>query len=605
MKITPTSLTISQLLGAENEQYVIPAYQRRYSWKQHQVEDMWDDLAILEGADSHLFGTIVCLAGHHTAGVNQLELVDGQQRLTTISIFLHCLLDRLKTENQGDDARDLARVLSAKAQGGASQPKILLDSLDAKQFARHAAGDLAEPVDNPRLLQAFDLLRTRLAALSLERVGALLYRLKNQAVIIRLDVSEAKDAFKLFETINNRGLRLSSTDIIKNFILGNAARFGEKALNLAKERWAEVLTELDGIALDTFFRQYMMAHLAKRVTKAEVVDEFQKTFMREVEEADSLPERSHYADHSATDNADDLDDAVVDDDDPVSENGDEEDDESRALPVARMSFATFLNRLVTRARVYRQLVLATTDVAKLDRRLRNLRLIRAQPSYSFLMALRASGCNDKTFGEVLQLTETFLVRRHTTRERTNENETVFAQLCSADPVNPMPEVRARYKEYCPNDERFRQEFVLATFPSRLLDRARYCLEQFELASQGTHPELLPGGPDIVHIEHIIPQKIKTKRAKKQLGDWVAYLGKDAVTQHPRYVSRIGNLTLFAGDLNISASNNPYRRKKAAHAQSAFALTKSLPVKYPEFRFKQVESRSQVLADLALTIWPAI
>ena len=78
-----------------------------------------------------------------------------------------------------------------------------------------------------------------------------------------------------------------------------------------------------------------------------------------------------------------------------------------------------------------------------------------------------------------------------------------------------------------------------------------------------------------------------------------------MTQHPRYVSRIGNLTLFAGDLNIGASNNPYRRKKAAHAQSAFALTKALPVKYPEFRFKQVESRSQVLADLALTIWPAI
>ena len=130
-------------------------------------------------------------------------------------------------------------------------------------------------------------------------------------------------------------------------------------------------------------------------------------------------------------------------------------------------------------------------------------------------------------------------------------------------------------------------------------------EQFELASQGTHPELLPGGPDIVHLEHIIPQKIKTKLAKKQFGDWVSYLGKDAVNLHPRYVSRIGNLTLFAGELNISASNNPYRRKKKAHAQSAFTLTKTLPVKYSEFRFKQVEQRSKDLADLALSIWPAI
>ena len=146
---------------------------------------------------------------------------------------------------------------------------------------------------------------------------------------------------------------------------------------------------------------------------------------------------------------------------------------------------------------------------------------------------------------------------------------------------------------------------MLSFPSRLIDRARYCLEQFELASQGAHPELLPGGSDIVHLEHIIPQKIKTKLAKKQFGDWVSYLGKDAVNLHPRYVSRIGNLTLFAGELNISASNNPYRRKKKAHAQSAFTLTKTLPVKYSGFRFKQVEQRSKDLADLALSIWPAI
>jgi hypothetical protein len=238
----------------------------------------------------------------------------------------------------------------------------------------------------------------------------------NLAVIIRLDVSEAKDAFKLFETINNRGLRLSATDIIKNFILGNAARFGPTSLDLARDRWAQVLTELDGIAIDSFFRQYMMAHLARRVTKAEVVEEFQKVFMREVEEAAALPERRHYADTDA-DDSDDVDEAVVEDDVRADENGEEEEDESSATPVARLSLAAFLDDLVARARVYRQLVLADTGVAKVDRRLRNLRLIRAQPSYAFLMALRASGCSDKVFEQILQLTETFLLRRHTTREQ--------------------------------------------------------------------------------------------------------------------------------------------------------------------------------------------
>ena len=86
---------------------------------------------------------------------------------------------------------------------------------------------------------------------------------------------------------------------------------------------------------------------------------------------------------------------------------------------------------------------------------------------------------------------------------------------------------------------------------------------------------------------------------------MSYLGKDGVNLHPRYVSRIGNLTLFAGELNISASNNPYRRKKKAHAQSAFTLTKTLPVEYSQFRFKQVEQRSNDLADLALRIWPTV
>jgi hypothetical protein len=284
--------------------------------------------------------------------------------------------------------------------------------------------------------------------------------------------------------------------------------------------------------------------------------------------------------------------------------GDDEDDDTSPTSV-RVPFTEFLDGLVTRAGIYRQLVLAKTGIPALDRRLRNLRLIRAQPSYGFLMSLRAGGCTDKKFEEVLLLTEAFLLRRHTTRERTNENETVFAQLCGASPHDPVTEVRAVYHEYCPSDERFTQEFIAATFPSRLMDRARYCLEQFELARQGAHTELLPGGPDIVHVEHIIPQKIKTKRSKKQFGDWVTFLGQDALNRHPHYVSRIGNLTLFAGELNISQSNNPYRRKKAAYQESAFRLTQTLPADYREFKFSQVEARSATFADLALKIWPAI
>src|SRR5688572_3752257 len=117
MIITPTSLTVNQLLGSTNEQYVIPAYQRRYSWHERQVWELIDDIRLIENADTHLLGSIVCLAGHHTAGLNRLELVDGQQRLTTLSIVLECIRQRLVKEDQEEEAAELGRLLAARPLG--------------------------------------------------------------------------------------------------------------------------------------------------------------------------------------------------------------------------------------------------------------------------------------------------------------------------------------------------------------------------------------------------------------------------------------------------------------------------------------------------------
>src|SRR5437773_731168 len=119
MQITPTSLTITQLLGSANEQYVVPAYQRRYSWQEKQLWELLDDVNLLEGSDTHLLGSIVCLTGYHKAGINELELVDGQQRLTTICILLQCIADRLKKEGETSTAQDVDRLLQARALGEA------------------------------------------------------------------------------------------------------------------------------------------------------------------------------------------------------------------------------------------------------------------------------------------------------------------------------------------------------------------------------------------------------------------------------------------------------------------------------------------------------
>jgi hypothetical protein len=570
MNITPTTLTISQLLGSPNEQYVIPAYQRRYSWRLHHVRDLWDDIEVLGDSDVHLLGTIVCLSGYHRAGINRLEVVDGQQRLATISILLHCLLERLKIEGEDDEARDLDRLLRAKPLRGRAEPKILLDSLDANQFHADTTGKELETVENPQLAEAFGNTRQWIAKCNKAEAMAILYKLQNQSVIVRLDVSDAKDAFKLFETINNRGLPLSPTDIIKNFVLGNAARFGESKLAEARKRWAELIKYLDGISTDTFFRQFMISVLKRRVTRFQVVEKFQFAFMKEVEEAESLPDHGWYCDvHSNGDESEE--ERLFETGEPGKPDEEEENDSDDPLP--KITFNQFLKRLVMSSKYYREIVLAQTGKAKIDRRLRNLRLIKSMPSYGFLMTLRVGGCKDKDFENVLQLTEAFLLRRHVCRERTNENEDVFARLCAVNTKNPIQDVRKAYREYSPSNARFKEEFASVQFSSSVIDRARYCLEQFEMYQHGDYPELLPGGADEVHVEHIIPQRIKTKKAKKQFGDWPSYLGALGEERHPRFVSRIGNLALFAGELNIGASNNPYESKKAAYKKSAFKLTR--------------------------------
>lgn len=593
MIVTPTSLTLSQLLGSQSEQYVIPSYQRRYSWHEKQLMELLDDIKLIEGPDTHLLGSIVCLVGHHQAGINRLELVDGQQRITTINILLHCILERLAKLGETSEAIAIEGLLQSKALGSQPIRKIALDSIDAHQFERHVAGEFLEKPANPNLALAFKTYREWVNSLELSDLGSFMYRLKNQAVIIRLDVSSAKDAFKLFETINNRGLKLSPTDIIKNFILGNAARFGSTSLELARARWAEVLNALDATDSEAFFRHFLAATLKKRITRAYVVSTFKGLFMQQVVEAGQLPERHLYAD----------------DIDAEDDEGDLEQDDLALIPEelepdsSKMSFAEFMTKLTNYAKVYGEIVAAQTNVAQLDYRLKNLRMIKSTQTYGFLMALRAGGCPNDVFAKVLRLTEAFMLRRHICRQRSNENETLFARLCSVNPQNPIPEVTRAFRDLSPTDDTFETDFAKFQFSGGLIDRARYCLQQIELHHQGKHSELLVGGSDLVQVEHIIPQKIRTRKAKEENGDWPAYLGDKAHALHPHFVSRIGNLSLFAGQLNAGASNNPYERKKESYQQSSIKITNQLPQDYPDFRFSEVETRSTAFASVAPKIWP--
>ncbi len=593
MKIQPHALSISNLLGTRNEQFLIPSYQRRYSWRPEQLYQLIDDIGVIETNEGHLLGSIVCLTGAHSGGLNTLELVDGQQRLTTVCILLECLCERFEAEGNSDRVQEISRLLRCKTYDGPSMPKIMLDTMDAEEFKAHLekTSVQGQAFLNDNLRKVFESAREWVSGQAPEDISKFAYKLISDAIIVRLDVANAKDAFKLFETINNRGLKLSPTDIIKNFMLGNAARFGDDQLEAAKKSWSTLMAHLDGTDSDSFFRYFLISKLQARVTKSKVIEDFRWFFMSEVAEADILPDRSFYywGEEGEEDENEDADEA-------------KEKMEEHAKATTQITFKQFLENLVSAGKAYGELIFGETGQKKIDRHLRNLRMIKATQAYGFLMHLRVGGIDDATFVKVLKLTENFLVRRHVCRERANETETLFARLCEIDPLNSLPDLIESYREYTPSDEKFQEDFASAQYPANIIERARYCLEQFEIAKHGAHQELAVLGSEEVHVEHIIPQKIQSRRNRPEQEGWLAYLGDKAVHRHTRNVARIGNLTLFAGTLNIIASNNPFQAKKSSYQKSSILLTKAL-AKQAHFRFAQVDARSKELAAIAVKQWP--
>jgi uncharacterized protein with ParB-like and HNH nuclease domain len=182
-----------------------------------------------------LLGSIVCLTGHHTAVINRLELVDGQQRLTTVAILLECVRELLALNNEPDQAQEVGRLLTSKALGGQPLAKIAFDSIDGQEYRSLIISNPeidATEFRNQHLFAAFQIIREWLSEKDAPHLIAFLYKLQNQALVIRLDVSDAKDAFKLFETINNRDLNLAQLTSSK--ILFWVTRLGSAPISLRK-----------------------------------------------------------------------------------------------------------------------------------------------------------------------------------------------------------------------------------------------------------------------------------------------------------------------------------------------------------------------------------
>jgi uncharacterized protein with ParB-like and HNH nuclease domain len=593
MKITPTTLTLQQFFSAGNEQFLIPAYQRRYAWGERQQRELFDDLRLLASGDTHLLGTVLFLSETYRPGINRLELVDGQQRITTITILMRVLARRFEQEQKAQTAQKIEELLKCEGIDEQVKLKLQLGDLDHSDYVCIMNGGDISEAQNDYLSGAYLRYTEWVGQLSLDELHTFYHKLMNSASIIRLDVGVAKDAYKLFETINNRGLRLKPTDIIKNFLLGHASSLLAGTLDKVKDDWRKLIVALDGLDSDDFFRQWLAGKLHRKVNKTKLVTDFKAYYLRQVKEAESMVEFISSAIKEDEDEEDSEDVAIT---------GEEDETIETPVKIKKVKLSVFARELRRSAELYAKLLQQRTESVHVNRHITNLWRIKAFPAFTWLLDMFGrDSLDEKARIRLLKALEAFMMRRHICEKRTNELETIFAGLTGIAEEGYEKAVLQILRDHAPDDDEFEASFATFPFVPAVIDRARYALEMLEYQAIRHKNEYYLAAPDELELEHIIPKAADKASTRKEFGDWPKYLGEGWKVKHKKMLHRIGNMTLLADELNVVASNNPFLAKRDEYSKSNIRLTKDL-ARLPHFKFKQAEDRSKEFAKQAIALW---
>ena len=258
--------------------FFIPKYQREYVWGWSNWDALFNDLD--ESPSSHFLGSIICVNGQKDSMAGgKLELIDGQQRFTTISLLFCALYDKLKTNPDPDEdfnheMFNLKNRIFIKAnnqwrfepseqmQNKADFQRILSELFPKLVTAPKGLANFG----NRRIAKAYKYFRERLAPLSSGQAMALLEKLKS-AILVKIEVKSHSDAFMLFESINNRGIPLSAIDIIKNNLLAELDKRPDYGIDRAFDEWKDLIDLLPDPAMqERFLRQlYNVFKYIKRV----------------------------------------------------------------------------------------------------------------------------------------------------------------------------------------------------------------------------------------------------------------------------------------------------------------------------------------------------
>ncbi len=537
-----------------NKQFLIPVYQRYYSWDIEQCTRLWNDIVEMQkkGKVGHFVGSIVNIAEQAMpTGVQKYMIIDGQQRMTTLSLLLLALRD-YAIKNPDDTTINARRIdnmlLKNEYESGDERYKLLLTETDRDILMRLVEEKPIPDDTRSRLLDNYKFFAGKIADKELQPAEVYESIGKLQIVNITLDRT-VDDAQAIFESLNSTGKELSESDLIRNYVLMGLEPTEQTYVYEHLWRPMELLFvyETQDSVMDRFFRDYLTMKITRIPKQDRVYEEFKLYH----------------------------------------------------LNCEFRTIRELCQDLLTYAKYYTDMVFNRSSNPALKSLYEDINDLRMEVSYPFLLKVHndyAEGIiSEDDLKLIIRLCISYVFRRSICDIPTNSLNKTFATLRNEirqdDYVNSIKAffvMRDDYKEF-PNDDKFTAAFVsrdIYTMRSR----------NFILSHLENYGNKAPIIIENYTIEHIMPQNSSLSP------EWQQMLGANWREVQKTYLHTIGNLTLTA--YNSEMSDHPFMVKmdmEGGFKESALRLN-AYVVKLTEWNEQRIKERASLLADKAKQIW---
>lgn len=561
MNFNTANQTFRQIMG-NGLLYRVPPFQRDYSWGEDEWEDLWQDmLGLLEedGEPAHYMGYLVLQSSDN----KHFDIIDGQQRLTTISILILASLSRLQTLVKDDIDAHKNQLRKDNLQNSyigyvdpvtlVTRAKLELNRHNNSFYKTYLTALANIPqrglnASEHQLRKAFYWFESKLknqCQTSGEKIASFIDKMADKLFFTVITVTDELNAFKVFETLNSRGVRLSATDLLKNYLFSIIASGDshETEIETLENLWERILGELGSESFPEFLRIYWNS-CHKLVRKTELF----KTIRRQINDKQKAFELLRILDISAS-----------------------------IYAALRNPFDSFW-------------------LPEEQQLLNQLAMFNVRQPLAMLMASYQKFGEEKrdTFRKILKFITIISFRYNIICNfPTPEQEKVYnliAQQISTNLLIDEKDIIQALNPIYPNDNIFKNSFrekEFKTSNSRNRKVIRYILFELEKQISGKEFDLDSTG---YNIEHILPENP---------GQEWSFMEEN---NQDKYIYRLGNMTLLETKVNRNLGNQSYSKKIEIYKNSEFQLTTSIPKHYHQWDEKAIVSRQSQMAKQATSIW---